>query len=340
MTATERVLLVEDDESVRGACRRALEAVGFEVVEAVTGEAASELIAAGGFVGAVVDLVLPDAEGLDLLRAMRRRDAEACLILMTGYASLDSAIAALRLGACDYVRKPLDATEVAQSLRRAVEAGAAARQSRRLVAELREANEELARRLEALEGQIQADTRAISILTDLVRETAAGREADQALARVLAQGAQLVRAACGALFRCDEEAKELVCHAVHGLPAADFSALKVPFDQGVLGKAMGDQQPAVENDLVLNPSVPDAQLRALGLGSVLAVPLLAAGSEGGVLAFFDKAEGHFDDHDVGLASVLAFGVAHLMARAPLGEAAAPEAGDRRFVPIQDIAKSQ
>jgi len=341
MQTAERVLLAEDDEGARSACREALEQEGFEVVAVGTAKAASQAIAQGDLVGGAVDLVLPDAEGLDLLREMKTRDPDVCLVLMTGYASLDSAIEAVRAGAYDYLRKPFDATDLARTMRRGVEARALARRNRALVAELRKANEVLARREKALERQVQVATREINALIELGKRITADPEPDRVLADVLQVGVQLVGAACAAVFRLGPAGNELVGHLALALPGTDVGALSIPFGQSVLSRAIASQEPVVENDLVLDPSVPDELLRSLGLGSVLAVPLLGAEGLEGVLAFFDKVEGHFGQHEVDIAAALAFEAAHAFARARLHARDASEVRRRGdFVPIQDIAKRE
>lgn len=341
MQAAERVLLAEDDEAVRGAYREALEQEGFAVAEAGTAQETSRLIAEGEFVAGVIDLVLPDGGGLDLLRAMRSRDPDVCLILITGYASLDSAVEAIRAGACDYLRKPLDAAELARRVRRGVEARAEARRNRALVDQLQRANAALCQRQEALERRLEAASEETDALLRLAKRIVGSAEGESVLTDVLAVGMQLLDATCGAVFRVSAEAQELVGHLAQGLPAEEIAATSIPFGEGVLGKAVAEQEAVVENDLVLDPTVPDERLRSLGLGSVLAVPLVRPCDPGGVLAFFDKSKGGFGQHDVDVAVGLAFGMTHLVACPRAWEqVAAPAGRPGDFVPIQDIAKKQ
>src|ERR1043165_3330491 len=106
------ILLVEDDEAVRQVYSRLLKRDGFGVLLAQNGLEAMEV-----FEHADVDLVLsdigmPDMNGVDLLKALRLRDLDVPVILMTGNPQLDSATEAVALGALRYLTKPVDAKEL------------------------------------------------------------------------------------------------------------------------------------------------------------------------------------------------------------------------------------
>jgi len=113
-----RLLVVDDDETFGRVLGRALERRGF-AVEIATGfdEALSRAtVAPPSF--AVVDLSLPDASGLALIPALRRLDAGVRIVVLTGYASIATAVEAIKLGAVHYLAKPADADDVVASLGR------------------------------------------------------------------------------------------------------------------------------------------------------------------------------------------------------------------------------
>jgi len=109
MTAQPPVLVVVDDEQgIRDVVDRFARRAGFEVIACSGGrEAISELGTRHADV-ALVDLRMPDLGGLDVIRAIRDLDPRCQTVLMTGYAAVETAVEAVKLGAMDYLSKPLD----------------------------------------------------------------------------------------------------------------------------------------------------------------------------------------------------------------------------------------
>ncbi|HQX77375.1 MAG TPA: response regulator [Steroidobacteraceae bacterium] len=107
-----RVLIVEDDPLVGDAVRRALESHGYAVDLVASAEAAGSALQAESFDLAVVDIGLPRASGLQLVRAQRRRGAMMPLLILTARDGLDDRVTALDLGADDYLTKPFQVPEL------------------------------------------------------------------------------------------------------------------------------------------------------------------------------------------------------------------------------------
>ena len=111
------VLLVIDDEpGILKLIERVVSPLGFRTILHTSGREALAMLPAEPADAAVVDLQMPDLGGLDVLRAIRRAQPQCGVILMTGHASVDSAIEAVKLGALDYLSKPLDFTRLRQLL--------------------------------------------------------------------------------------------------------------------------------------------------------------------------------------------------------------------------------
>lgn len=116
MSAPGRLLLAEDDATFAGVLARALRARGFEV--AVAHDAAGALQQAQAFAPqfAVVDLKLGADSGLALIPALLREVPALRILLLTGYASIATAVEAIKRGAHDYLAKPVDADAVVRAL--------------------------------------------------------------------------------------------------------------------------------------------------------------------------------------------------------------------------------
>jgi two-component system response regulator RegX3 len=118
---TPRVLLVEDEPVTRTVIEAWLLSDGYAVQSAATGEEALRLLAIGAYALLVTDICLGAMDGIDLLVRARAIDPDLDVIVLTGSATLDSAIAAVNHGACAYLRKPVARGELQRQARAAVE---------------------------------------------------------------------------------------------------------------------------------------------------------------------------------------------------------------------------
>ncbi|MCB9762634.1 MAG: response regulator [Alphaproteobacteria bacterium] len=116
-----RVLVVDDELEIVELLGEYLRARGLEVHVAADGEAALSLLEQRRVDAVITDLRMPGIDGLELLRHLRERGEPIAVLLMTGYGSIDSAVAALKQGAQDYILKPFRLRKVHGALLRAVE---------------------------------------------------------------------------------------------------------------------------------------------------------------------------------------------------------------------------
>lgn len=110
------LLLVDDDSSFVNRLARAMERRGFQPVVAESVEAAKAAVHRSPPAYAVIDLRLEDGSGLDVVDALREARADARIVVLTGYGAIATAVAAVKMGATDYLSKPADADEVTQAL--------------------------------------------------------------------------------------------------------------------------------------------------------------------------------------------------------------------------------
>jgi two-component system response regulator RegA len=110
------VLIVEDDHSFLQRLAKALESRGFTVATAESVAAGLLQVEQAAPAFAVVDMRLGDGNGLDVISALKRRRPEARGIILTGYGNIATAVNAVKLGAVDYLAKPVDADDVVAAL--------------------------------------------------------------------------------------------------------------------------------------------------------------------------------------------------------------------------------
>ncbi len=114
-----RVLIVDDEPPIRKLLRMGLTAQGYQVLEAPNGKTALELVAQGPDL-VILDLGLPDVQGFDLLRTIRARNEQVPIVVLSSRGDEAAKVAALDLGADDYVTKPFGTEELLARMRAAL----------------------------------------------------------------------------------------------------------------------------------------------------------------------------------------------------------------------------
>jgi len=162
-----RVLIVDDDEGHAEALAEGLEVDGYACTLARSGREGLERMAEATFDAVLTDLVMHEVSGLEVLRQARTLQPDAVVILITGHGSIETAVDAMRLGAADYLAKPVRIAELRTRLARALETGS-----------LRRTNLDLRRQLderfgfEGLVGHSPAMKRIFDILRQVAPTTA------------------------------------------------------------------------------------------------------------------------------------------------------------------------
>ena len=106
------ILIMEDEINVAKGLKLILGEAGFEVDWAENGRQALELCHRKTYDLMLADLLLPDVDGLDVIKAVRQQWPHTRIIVITGYATVASAVAAMKLGALDYLEKPFTDEEI------------------------------------------------------------------------------------------------------------------------------------------------------------------------------------------------------------------------------------
>ena len=116
-----RILVVDDERSMRELLAIVLRREGYEVLLAENGRSAIDLLEREPVDILISDIKMPDLSGVDVLRAAKRIDQDILGIMITAFASTESAVEAMRLGACDYLSKPFDIDLLKMKVREKIE---------------------------------------------------------------------------------------------------------------------------------------------------------------------------------------------------------------------------
>ncbi len=118
----ERILIADDDPDIRDGCAQVLSRLGCDISETSTGKDALRLLDRYEFDLLLLDLKMPDINGLDLLRTIREQDETLPVIMITAYGTIQNAVEAMRMGANDFLPKPFEPEELRLVVRRTLNA--------------------------------------------------------------------------------------------------------------------------------------------------------------------------------------------------------------------------
>ncbi len=121
MLERHRILVVDDDPMVRESCERIFGERGYDVETAASGKEGLERARCGYFDCALLDLKMPDMDGMEIVRSATANRSDMAVLIVTGYGSVETAAEAARLGVSDYVCKPFTPEEITQAVGRALE---------------------------------------------------------------------------------------------------------------------------------------------------------------------------------------------------------------------------
>jgi two-component system response regulator AtoC len=135
----DRILVVDDEESLRDVLKRLLSAEGYHVSHAENGKKALALLARERFDYLLCDIRMPVMGGIELLREITSREIPGTVIMMSAFGSVETAVEAMKLGAYDYISKPFMSDEILLTLRKARERESLRRENEALREEVQKA---------------------------------------------------------------------------------------------------------------------------------------------------------------------------------------------------------
>jgi len=158
-----KVFVIDDEENICKSCVEVLHDEGYEVHAFTKPREALARLWREGADLVLLDLRMPDADVIEVLKDIKQRSPETTVVIITGYASVETAVASLKLGAFDYVSKPFTPDELSTTVKRALE-------HRRLVTENKYLREELSRKIEV--DNMIGESPAMKEVRELIKRVA------------------------------------------------------------------------------------------------------------------------------------------------------------------------
>ncbi len=286
----EKILVVDDDPDVLDlVVQQVLAPQGYQVVTARDGAAALQSALQNPPDILVTSLELPGLSGRDLMAALRSQGLDTTLIAIGPRGADSQALQAFRLGARDYLGKPLRETELVASIDRAL-----------AEVRLRREREQLSGKLAAANQQLEKRVRELTTLAGIGKAVTAVTNLAQLFARLLDAGLYVTEAEVGWLVLAEEGSNRLVLRAGKNLPNLSTIRVNQPWDDGISSLLMLSG----EGLILSGPAL--AKLRAgQVVNSAVAVPLKAKEKVIGVFVAGNRSGKPFSERDQAMLSAVA-----------------------------------
>ena len=312
----ETVLIVEDDDETRTLLRDVVQArAGYRVLLATDGQTGLESALVEHPDVILLDLMLPRLSGLDLLEYLHRQGSQIPAIVLTAYCSEQDILKAFRLGAKDFLQKPVVVKEVWNAIERAL-----------AEERLRRERENLTRALAQDNQRLQQQVQNWAMLNDIAQAITSTLEESEIFRRVMENITRILQVEACSLLLLDQKTNELEFTVTLQGDTARYSAFRLKPGQGIAGWVAQHGEPLLVPDVSQDPRFCVQMDRMTGFRSrsILCVPLKSRERVIGVLEAINKrgeaGDSRFTQADLELLTTLASWVAVAVENAWLNRA--------------------
>lgn len=236
------VLIVDDEDCLRQTFADILQAEGYTVFTAGDAETARAQLETGTIDVVVTDIVMPGRSGVELLREMRQAAPDVVFLMITGDPAVSTATDALRLGALDYLSKPVRRADLCRAVARAAQEKAARDSYRQRV-------EQNDRQRVRLENTVQAQGRELASAYEFIKELAVLTSLEETLETIVRRVAQRLRCRRVSILLKEDTSDDLVLRAAVGVPYELINTARVKVGQPICGTVFAERKPCICNNV-------------------------------------------------------------------------------------------
>jgi signal transduction histidine kinase/FixJ family two-component response regulator/putative methionine-R-sulfoxide reductase with GAF domain len=292
---SERILVIDDEVRMCESLEKLLSGNGYKVVTTQSAVDAVEKLKRERFDLILTDIKMPHLSGLDILRVAREVDPGAIVILMTGYASLETALEAIRNGAFEYLLKPVEFSQLAISVKRGLEKRESDIARKRLVEDLKLVNLNLNNRLQEINALYEAGKSLGSTLN-----------LKELLNKIVTLAAGVTQAEIGSLMLINPSGEYLTIESSIGLDKKLAETVRLPVGSSIAGYVAQSGAPLIVDDVEKDERFKRINKERYSSASLLCVPLKVSERIMGVINMANKQGGQrFTEHDLKLLTTFA-----------------------------------
>lgn len=291
----EKIIIVDDEQRMCESLSKLLTNEGYKVTAFQHSFEAAEAIRESKVDLVLTDIKMPRLDGLELLKIVKEVDEDIPVILMTGYASLDSALDAIAHGAYDYLMKPVEFTQLVLTVKRALEKRSADLNRLALLEELKISNLILHRRINELNALYEAG-KSIGSAANL----------KELLRQIVALACNVTEAQVGSIMLLDDRGQYLTVEAAIGLEKDVVESTRLPIGESIAGTVAETGEPIIIEDVENDSRFKRINKEKYGAASLLCTPLKIKNKVIGVINMANKASDQiFSKNDLKLLATFA-----------------------------------
>ncbi len=291
----EKIIVVDDEKRMCDSLTALLGDEGYDVEAFQSASEAADVIRTRRVDLVISDIRMPEVDGLELLQIVKQVDLDIPVILMTGYASLESAVDAISRGAYDYLMKPVEFTHLDLAVRRALDKRRSDLSRLRILEELKISNLILHRRIGELNALYEAG-KSIGSTANL----------QELLRQIVALASNVTEAQVGSIMLLDERGEHLTIEAAIGLEEKIIETTRLPIGESIAGSVAQKGEPLIVENVEQDKRFKRINQERYGAASLLCCPLKIKNKVIGVINMANKQGGEgFTKDDLRLLTTFA-----------------------------------
>ena len=262
-----KILVIDDEETISNLLNDYLSEIGYSITVARNGDEAIREINKGGFDIIITDIKMPDINGIELLKAARTIDPNAVIIVITGYATIETTQEAIRLGAYDYIIKPFQMEEIKFVVKKGIETKRLILSQQSLTQQLKELNIQL-------EQKVKEKTERLSLLYTVGKEISSRLDIDEVLRILVNRTVQILDSETISLLLLEDNTNELVIKCAIGLDDDIIKETRIGLGEKISGWVAQNRKPILVKDIAKSPLFSRKSDEKYYTSSLISAPLI------------------------------------------------------------------